>query len=481
LLLALLAGYAIFQVVLIPRLPLTYDEGISLQVAYLIERGYEPYTQIFTLANPLFVSFVGLLGKAGLPPNGFKVIFLTFSLLLLANTAIIGRSILGAGSGLAAAFMLATATTFVAGAADVLAVLPALSLATLALVFTVRYLETNRLFWLVLSAVVWVVALFFSTTVFSLGFMVIVFLLFLKPAEPNIVVLPAGWRTVTVPVAAWLLTTLIAIGLGIALATPAIIFDYVLGSRALISANIPLIQAGNFSLIGQFIFLNSLFFLAVIYGLARIDSVPNHALWLVVIWILLGFGWLMLRPAPRPAELAILLPPLAIIAGWSVVDIWQRLVDRHRPSSRNQRLVWLAMGTLLLVIYLSVGWRQLNSFIFQDIDTRGSLVQLNQRPQIIDFIRQHTDANDCVIIDDAALAVAANRLPAPELVELSQVRVGAGLITESELAELLVAHQCTAVVFSKREYSFHLRKFNEWVQANFPNEQEFSRTKIYYR
>ena len=128
-----------------------------------------------------------------------------------------------------------------------------------------------------------------------------------------------------------------------------------------------------------------------------------------------------------------------------------------------------------------MSWQRFNSFTFQDIGTEGHLAQLGQRPEVVRFIQQQTDATDCVIIDDAALAIDAERLPAPALVELSADRLAAGLITDAELVAAMDTYNCTAVVFSKRQYSLHLRKFNDWVSANYPNQEKFIRTRIYFQ
>ena len=139
LLAAILIIFAIVQAALISRLPLTYNDGLNLQVSQLINRGYQPYTQIFTLAAPLFVWFVGKLGQFNLSPGGFKLVFLGFSLLLLINTSMIARALLGEKVALVSVFLLATATTFLAEAATTIVATPlALSIATLSVVGVLR-------------------------------------------------------------------------------------------------------------------------------------------------------------------------------------------------------------------------------------------------------------------------------------------------------------------------------------------------------
>ncbi len=140
-----------------------------------------------------------------------------------------------------------------------------------------------------------------------------------------------------------------------------------------------------------------------------------------------------------------------------------------------------ALTLFLLGAYIWVSWQQVTAFNLRNIHTPGELTRREQGPEIAAFIQQHSASNDCVIIDDAALAIAANRVPAPELVELTKERIASGLITEDTIATLAQKHECKVVVFSKREYTRPLSEFKNWAQTYYPHEQTFTRTTIYYR
>lgn len=483
-LLAVFLSYAIFQTILIPVLPLTYDEGVSLQVGYLIKRGYEPYTQIFTLANPLFVWLIGWLGKLGLSPLGFKWFFLWFGLLLLANTSIIARSLLGRRVALATVFLLATTTAFLVEATNVVAVIPAMSVATLSLVFTLRYLVTKQLYWLFLGGAVWSVALFISTSALSIGLVTLLFIILLDSNADGNVTLALSWQIMYKSIGVWLAGVLILLGVGLFLATPNIIFGHIFKDYATIRENLPVNQENNFRLVGQFVSFNFWLFLFAVYGLSRIYGKPNHALWLIFIWGLLSFCWLMLQATLRLVDIAILLPALAIMAGWGFVGVGHRLIHYSHHWQTNyssRRVLWTGLGFLLLSFYALVGWQQANNFLLRDIDTESKLTQLEQRQEIVQLIHQYTNSDDCVVIDDPALAIAADRLPAPELVGLSREQIIGGLITERELEALVEAYECKAVVFSQRKYTLPLSDFQEWARRYYPHEQKFIRTRIYYR
>ena len=252
-LLAILGAYGLFQAVLITRLPLSYDEGLNLQVAYLIDRGYEPYTEIFTLAYPFFVWFIGKLAQFNLSPAGFKLLFLGPNLLLMANTALIARYVAGNGVSLAAAVVLAASTAFLAEAAAVLAILPAMSIATLALLFTLRYLSTRRHRWLILGGSVWGAALFVSTAALSTGIFALVMLLLFRDQSD---VKPLSRRQKAGAGLVWIISAVILIALCFMVARPSIILDHLVRNEAILRNNLPLSQADNFVLIGQFAAFN---------------------------------------------------------------------------------------------------------------------------------------------------------------------------------------------------------------------------------
>ncbi len=483
-LLTILISYLILQIILIPELLLTYNEGINLQLSQLINQGYEPYTQIFTLASPLFVGLIGWLGKFNLSPTGFRLFFLLFGLLLLINTSLIARALLGQGVALATTLLLATTTTFLGEAAtSIVAVTPAMSIATLSLVFTLSYLAKKQLPWMFLAGIGWGMALFLSTSVLSIGLVTIIFIIFfgagpsLKPKKPN-------WPNIYQPIAIWLVGILLILSLGLWLTTPTILFDYILADYATLRQNLPFAVDTMSILFGQFIAFNLWFFLATVYTLVRVYNNAHHPIWLIFMWAGLSFAWLMLLVGLCLLDLAILLPPLAIMAGWGVVDLGNRLIrwNYSRPISHSkQQLLGVTASLLFLALYSGLSWLQINDFNLRDIDNPDDLLQLERKVEIVAFIHQHTSPDDCVIIDDPALAIAVARLPAPPLLELSKERISSGLISEETLERLAQEYKCKAVIFSKRRYTQPLANLRTWADTYYPNQQKFNRIKIYYQ
>jgi hypothetical protein len=479
LLLIILAGYTILEAALIPQLSLTYGEAVNLQVSRLITLGYAPYTEIFTLANPFFVGLLGWLGQFRLSPTAFKLIFALCGLLSLLSTALTSRALLGETVALATTILLAFTTTFLVDTPQVVAVTPALSLALISLLLTARYLATRKSGWLLLGGSLWGIAFFSSTTAFSISLVTILFLLFFHSDTPPYVVVKTNPHIK--PVALWILSALVAAGIGMLLASPDTLINHLITPHLIIYQNSPPSLPGNFQLIGQFVTFNIWLCLLVVYSLTQIYGQADHPLWVVLMWALLSFGWLILQPALELADALILLPPLAMLAGWGLVDIGQRAIAWNRQlKPTTQQWVWYGSGLLVVILLIFIGWQQVNNFILREVDTADDLAQQAQQPEIVAFIQQHTQPGDCVLIDHAALAIYANRLPAPPLVELSPLRLGSGLMTGEMLQSTLQAYNCKAVVFSKRKYTQPLSEFKDWIESRYPNQQKFIRTTIYY-
>jgi hypothetical protein len=492
---ATLVGYVVLQAILLINLPFIYEEGLNLQVSYFIRQGYQPYFQIFTLANPLFIWFMGRLAGFNLPLDGFRPPFLLFSLLLLINVAAIARFWLDRKASLATIFLLATAVTFLGEAATVTDVIPALSIATLSPLLAVRDPAGKRVYRLLLAGISWGVALFISTSSFSLSLVTLMCLAFLRPDQDGNLTLNPDRPSVYRAIGLWLAGALAALALGIFLASPEIIFDHLLKDQRTIRENLPLNLQANFILVGHFLLFNFWLSLLAVHALAQLHKKSSHVLWLALIWLLLSFCWLMAQVNLRSIDLAILLPPLAILAGWGLVDVAECLMSYSRKRQKlsdgtpsPERRIdsafqgFRGLSILLLSLYLLISWQRFHEYTRREVDTGDDLLQIEQRQEIGDFIRQYTGAGDCVIIDDPALAIIAERWPTPQLVGLSEIRMLSGLMTDKQLAQLIAEGQCKAIVFSKREYyDEFFAGFGGWLQHNYPHEETFIRTRIHYR
>ncbi len=459
----LLLGHLLLQLIASFTLPLSYDEGLNLLVRRFMQLGYEPYQEVPTVAWPLFTGWLNLLND--IPIGGLRLLFLPFSLLLLFSTGLLARDLAGSPAALAAVFLLATAPTFLSEAGLILDVVPGLSLALLAGLLAQRSAAGGRVYWLLFSGLLWGGSLLGSIQTLAVAPLILM-LLVSSPAPQ-----PRRWLAAGL----WLAAAVAALILGYSLAGPAI--KAMLARQQMLHQNLAVDLVLNFRVIGQFLGFNLWLTLLAMIGLAYLVDQPRHRLWLVAIWGLLSFAWLMVQLSPRLIDAASLLPPLAIIGGWGLGQVGQQLQRLLGPVR------WGPSGLLwsgLVIVFLGVNWTRFNAYYLREVDNQDSLTQLEAQPALAEFIDQNTPAEECVIIDDPALAVLADRLPLPQLAGLSSQWLAGGLLTDRELAQMIAEGGCRAIVFSNRDYHLSFAEaFNSWIITNYPHQRVFLRTRIY--
>lgn len=465
----LLSGHLALQLVNVFTLPLSYDEGLNLLVRRFMSLGYEPYRQVTTLTWPLFTGWLSLLDDISI--LGLRLCFVPFSLLLLLGTALLARRLVGELPALAAVFLLATAPTFLSEASLINDVVPGLSLALLSTLPALRYPATGRAYWPLLSGLLWGGSLLMSIQTLAVAGLSLMLLIF-PPGSPSRQGLPRQW-----PAAGfWFVAAAGALTLGYSLAGPAVMA--LVERQQILRQHLELDLVLNFRVIGQFLGFNLWLTLLAMIGLAHLVDQPQHRLWLVVIWGLLSFWWLMVQLNLRLIDAAGLLPPLALIGGWGLVRGGQQLQRLVGPARGRSGLIWSGLA----MVFLLVTWARFNAYYLREVDNRSSLAQLEEQPAIAEFIDQNTRAEACVIIDDPALAVLADRLPLPQLVGLSREWLAGGLMTDRQLAQMIVEGGCRAIVFSNRDVHLPFaEEFNSWIVANYPHQKAFLRTRIYHQ
>ncbi|HEY85445.1 MAG TPA: hypothetical protein G4N96_10085, partial [Chloroflexi bacterium] len=464
-----LIGYLVLQSVAITVLPVTFAEGHNLQTAILIDDGYAPYKDIFTLENPLFIWLIGSVKQIFISPFGLKWFFLLFGVLLLFNISIIARYWLGEKIALSSLFLLATATTFLTNTPAVLSVIPALSIATLSLVCTISFLKTGKLLWQLLAGILYGIALWFSTAALSIIVVSVLFIIFSNKIDSKKRVETLSLQTVLKALGIGAIGLFIALGCGLILATPDIVFDHLFVSHLIINKNLSLELKDNIVVIGFSLTYNSGLSIFAVAAVSDFYRVKNHPQWLMIFWFLINMGWLLLQKTLQLEMVDILLPPMAILAGSGLIFLFDKMKNN---LSKLTLLLQMGAGIILTVVYFLAIWMRINTVVLRDIDNQSYFEQLMNREAAAQFIQQYTDSKACVIVDDPALAVAAKRLPPPALVGLTEQRISGKLISESEIISAVERNDCQAVVFSFRKYTRPISGLQDWAETHYPNQEK---------
>jgi len=498
-LLSLVAIIFIFQVSSINLFPLDFDEGVHLLVARLIERGYRPYTDVFISRLPLFV-----LMMQGIWELSFgslfvsKVIFSVLNSLLLIAIGYLGRRLLDEKVGLFSVALLGISPLYTAASVALMADLPAVMLATLALWLGLRYLQSARRRWLFLAGLVFAAALLTKLLVLYMAPILLMLLLTRQ--------IPQVWRDrLAVRVSPSWSGLMLDLGLflaaGLTLAVPVLIpFDWTAMTASTVEFRLALRETLSFD--PAFNAEHLLFFgshnrllvigLIVAPILAYLQSKP--VLWLLFMWWFSAFIWLVIQIPLREQHLVVLWGPTVLIAAWSALTLASLLMrglsglsspTRHlsilkTPVARVAPATFLG---LCLLGYGAAGWSQL-----PDLRDRARNIyhqkQINQwriRPELVDFFQRITTVDDCVISDDAVFIAETNRLPPPALSEPSSARIEGGDLDLSLIKRAALDHQCQAIISINEKFSNgSLPGLWIWAEEFFAHHLEIEGITIYY-
>ncbi len=477
----LLSSYTAWQIYRLPTDHLAYEGAINIQTSRLLGQGFEAYTQIISLESPLFVWFLGQLGVLGLSLTAYQAMFLGFGMLTILGTLILAQHLAGKLAAWGACLLLLTSVTFLLNMTHVIAMMPATCLSTFVLLSWLRYTRTKQLWWILGAGGFIGLALQISPIVLPMGLWLIGWLL--------VKGIPYQGRSDVLPLCLYLLGCVLTFGLGLIVMGVDFGFDHYLKNiiaQATLRQNLPLVLDQNFGEIGLFLFFHLPISICFTFGLSAIYKQADHPLWLMTLWAGGSMVYLMSQVVSLQAQLIMLLPPLAIVGGYGLAEglrwMSERVPDSAGVTETNiARPLWhLGLGISGLGLYLIFAWQLAQSFLYQDIGSDRNWRQFQQRPEMVTFIRENTQPDDCVVADDPTLTILADRLPSPMLSNISPALVLSGLLTEIDIQMEVQEANCTLVLLYRRSYHRHLMEFRHWVREYYPDSTSFQDARFYF-
>ena len=145
----LIALFALWQVNHLKGFNWGYDEGVHLMIARLVWSGYKPYSEVSATQGPLFVYSIALgFGLLGTSAAACRLVTVFYAVIGLMAVALAAQELGGWLSSLSAVVLLMLAPEFGRLSKAAMADVPALSMAALAILSSLRYLTTGRRGWL---------------------------------------------------------------------------------------------------------------------------------------------------------------------------------------------------------------------------------------------------------------------------------------------------------------------------------------------
>lgn len=460
-----------------------YDEGVYLESARLMDRGFPLYRSIFDSQAPLFLYLVdlgfrlfgesvrsGRLAEAG----GF--------VLTVFSVALAGRELRTRLGGLLAGSIVLLSPMYLRFSRMVEADVPSAGFAALSVFCAARYASVGRRRWLVLAGL----AVSASILVKLLGvytYPALALLIFSRWAGKT-----SDWR-VRLRNTALDVGLLLAIFVGVSgvflvALGPAEVWDqavtFHLVARTLDHSNWMLHHVGdliNYFHVEPLIVPGLPLIVFALFGGWRGLAVLA---WAAFAW----FGLINQQPL-QDHNVPTLVPPLALAIGYGWGQLWSIMLRLARwTSSIAPRRAWIgAVGTAAFLVVALLALVRLEHHVapawsaLRTIDAHGEEDAINLR--VDPFVLAHSKPGDFILTDQQTIANWVDRDVPPGLADTSYVRMDTGYLTGPQIIAESTKYSVTVVVFA----SGRITRFPDvvqWVNENFPHHQDTGNGRVVY-
>jgi len=459
-----------------------YDEGVYMMDARLIRAGHRLYSDIFSAHPPLFVQSIAwafaVLGTSAQVARAVVVVYSTVGLLA---AALVARELGGPLAGLSAASLLAVTPDFFLYSRVCIQDLPAISMATLALLWSLLYWRSGRRVWLLLSG--------FSL---AIGLLLKLLVLFAVPVLAISVVLchfhssssPRGdfrnaspWRRTFVALLWW----------GGSLVVPILLCAAFYKARPMVEQTLLFHWQArdafewdalyNLRGITRYVVKDRGLFVLAFYGVIVLlirsvrRSVP------LILWCLIAALMLVNRAPLWPHLLTPLLLPLSIWAGLAVEHVFH-VLNAARKTRKRRDVVGATVSVCVLIAYLL--------YLPDLVRTDAEQLTAPQKPIemfIPHFLQAVTDPDDFIVTDEPLVVFWADRNVPPPLTDTSLVRMRTGFLTTEQLVSLTEEYDPPAIVFwISDRFVRNAPEYVDWVEERYTFVERLGKgRKVYLR
>ncbi|MCB0209116.1 MAG: hypothetical protein KDJ52_07295 [Anaerolineae bacterium] len=463
-----------------------YDEGIHLIWGKLWTAGYTPYEEIFVSYPPFFLWSLGLPWQIFHQAEALQLVMATYALTGVLAVIYLGTAYGNRLAGLAAGIFLSFTPAYFIPSIDVMGEVPSVGLAVVAVALAEKYRRSGGRLWLVLSGGVLALSLSLKILPFyAVPFVALVVATRHVDFDGARSRLHANYRT--------LLVDLIILGSSfiIVFILPIFLFDLpaflqqVIGMRV-VSRETDLNPYDSPSrTIIEFLFSNAGLITLSLYALVFVIARDLRTYGLLLAWLL--FTWISMNfHVPlRGKHLPIFLPVLAVYSGLAVAHIINFL-KQLRTEAKSPRTA--AMVVIILAALAICGWDISNAVARNNaLAATAELTEEEaadnqdnaERPIAIDFIQHISTPDDCVIADNPVFLYRTNRLPPPELGEVSQTRVDTGHLALPDLIQAIQSYDCQVVAVVSPRFA-QIPGLMDWLADHYLGLQAQSETFVYF-
>jgi len=414
-----------------------YDEGLYLTIARMVRSGYTLYKEISHPHGPLFiysiVSAFELLGPSVAAGRLVTVLYGAVGLLLVALTA---RELGGWLSGLSAVVLLSLAPEFFRLSRAAMPDVQASTMATLAILLSLRYLVTGQRRWLLLAGLAFGLGGLFKLIVIPaflpLGLAVLCF--HIRQERPR------SWHKL-------LRDAVIVSGAAI---LPAFVCLLTYGWQPLYNDLIAVTvrariafsfdPAANARWIGEYLLDNAGLTMLAAWGTLLLLGRRSAKEAVVISWGAVVLAALVFQTPLFFHQMSSLLFPMAVVGGCVVGHLEEHLVPLRRPAT------WRGGIALLVSIGTVAGYTFALPSLMKDYCDQLVAPTLTVQEEATQFISTMTWPGDWIVTDDPSVTFWAGRMIPPPLTDVSFRKIAVGLMTEEQLIVWTEKYQPQAIV-----------------------------------
>ena len=434
--------------------PYEYDEGIHLVLARVLAAGYEPYREAFVSYPPLFAWSLQFPYQLFHTAESIQLFMALFSVLGIIAIALIADQYAGPVAGIAAAILMSFLPDYFIPSRAVMGEIASIGLATFGVALTEFYRRNGHWYWVLLAGVAFSASISMKALpVFGPVLLGLVILgkhlnfggwsAFFKSFKANFRALVGDTVLSLLGFSTFLLWPLLFVDIQA-------FYDQVLGMRfASRDAFAGISYVTNGDLIIQFLSQNPILVVFSLFGIVFVAYKRFRDYGFLFLWFLLTLGTMYALVPLRLKHLPILIPPLAVWAGFAVQFMFDWFKQRQWRTA-TLRAVFINIAILFSLFVLMLSTPQVVA------KNQGKMVDKIEhksgRNNAIWRANLFTSPRDCIVSDDPVLLFATQRMTAPELSEVSITRISTGYLTTQDVIDSLNKRNCQVVIVATKRF-----------------------------
>ncbi len=437
---AAMVSYVLFQIPQLSGFSFGWDEGYYLQSGWLVAQGYRPHSELFFAQVPGFAWSLGFLYLlVGHSVEGFRWAMVLAGAVSLFAVAWIATKNVGLLAGPTAAWVLALNPKFQDLSRTIEADNLALPLMLLAVLSLVHWGRTRRITWALIAGALLGLGAQMKLTAAVLVPGMLAGVLFLRDLKA----------------AAGLIAAFAFVfGLLLAVSSPYDALSQFLLFQARGMSIYGLDLTANLKQISSFLWVDRGLVLLSAGGLT-LGARRQFTFVAIWGWILLLATFLVFKSPLYDHNLIVLLPGLALAAGYGVQRLSAQQLLRAAGRFNRSSVVIAALTTVYIVLVPRIVSIDLAR---QSVDPAYF--------QAVDFLSRAVPRGSWVVSDDPMVAFRAGLPVVPWLADTSSFRLATGELTAEELVQETRRANVKAVIAWDR-FQRHVPQYLSWLEEHF--------------